>query len=213
MDPESFRTPFTLSGHYVELVPLERGHRDSLRSAASDPAIGRYLRLGPGRSSEDMAYMIDALLAQEAEGTDLPFTTRLLPDHRAVGMTRYLRIDRANQSVEIGGTWLDSAYWRTPLNTEAKYLMLGHAFETERAHRVQLQTDGRNERSQRAIERLGAVREGQLREDVVLPDGYRRSSVYYSILEPEWPAVKSRLESALARPWVRPSRPAGSARD
>jgi RimJ/RimL family protein N-acetyltransferase len=204
MRPESFRTPVTLTGRYVELVPLEKGHRDALRLAAADPEIGRYLRQGPGRSPEEMDHLIDTLRAAQSDGTDLPFTTRLLPDHRAVGMTRYLRIDRENQWVEVGGTWLDSAYWRTPVNTESKYLLLRHAFEHEEARRVQLQTDLRNERSQRAIARLGAIREGVLREDVRLPDGYFRSSVYYSVLASEWPEMKSRLEAALERAWVRP---------
>jgi RimJ/RimL family protein N-acetyltransferase len=201
MRPESLRSSFTLAGRHVELVPLDRGHRTELRLAASVPEVGQYLRHTPGRSLHDMDELIDTLLTAQAAGTDLPFTTRLLPDHRTVGMTRFLRIDRENQWVEIGGTWLDPALWRTPINTETKYLLLRHAFENEAVHRVQLQTDLRNERSQRAIVRLGAVREGVLREDVRLSDGAFRSSVYYSILTAEWPAVKSRLESYLARPW------------
>ena len=120
-------------------------------------------------------------------------------------MTNFLHIDRENQSVEVGGTWLDSGFWRTPFNTESKYLLFRHAFEVERVNRLQLQTDLRNERSQRAIERLGAVREAVLREDVQLADGYFRSSVYYSVLASEWPAVRARLEASLARPWNRPS--------
>jgi RimJ/RimL family protein N-acetyltransferase len=204
MGPESFRTPLTLSGRHVELVPLAKEHREGLRRAATDPEIGRYLRHGPGRSAEDMDDLIDTLLRAQAAGTDLPFTTRLLPNHQTLGMTRYLRIDRANQWVEIGGTWLDSAYWRTPMNGETKYLLLRHAFEKEAAHRVEFQTDSRNERSQTAIARLGAVREGVLREDVRLANGYFRSSVHYSVLVSEWPSVKSRLDSFLARPWVPP---------
>jgi len=210
MGPESFRTAVTLSGQHVELVPLKRAHREALRFAARDAQVGRYLRHGPGRTLDEMDGLIDELLRAQADGTDLPFTTCLLPDHRPVGMTRYLRIDRANHWVEIGGTWLDSAYWRTPVNTECKLLLLRYAFEKEKVHRVQLQTDLRNERSQRAIARLGAVREGVLREDVLLPDGYIRSSVYYSVLESEWPAVKNRLSAFLARPWNPPARGAGS---
>ena len=205
MNSESFRSPLTLSGRYVELVPLEAAHREGLRAAGNDPAVGRFLRHGPGRTLEDIDGLIAANLRDQAAGTDLPFTTRSLPDHRIVGMTRYLRVDRPNQGVEIGGTWLDPAVWRTPINTEAKLLMLRHAFEVERAHRVQLQTDLRNERSQAAIARLGAVREGVLREDVQLSDGYVRSSVYYSILASEWPSVRSRLETFLRRPWTPPT--------
>jgi RimJ/RimL family protein N-acetyltransferase len=210
MRPESFRSPVTLTGRHVELVPLEWGQRDELHLAATDPEVGRYLRQPPGPTIEDLDRLIASLLEAQAAGTDLPFTTRRLPDHRAIGMTRYLRIDRANQWVEIGGTWLAPAFWRTPVNTETKLLMMQHAFEVEAAHRVQLQTDARNERSQRAIQRLGAVREGLLREDVVLPDGHRRSSVYFSVLATEWPEVKTRLESLLSRPWAAPVSANGS---
>lgn len=202
MQPDSFRSPITLTGRYIELVPLEREHRGALWRPASDPEVTRYLRSGSIRSEEEMDALIDLLLQAQSAGTDLPFTTRLLPSHQAVGMTRFLRIDRPNQWVEIGGTWLDPPYWRTPINTESKLLLMRHAFEVEKAHRVQLQTDSRNERSQRAIARLGAVREGVLREDVLLPGNYFRSSVYYSVLATEWPAVRSRLESFLDRPWA-----------
>jgi N-acetyltransferase len=201
MRPDGFRTPVTLAGRFAELVPLERAHAAELWKPASHPDVTRYLRIGPMRSIADVELVIDDLLAGQRSGTDLPFTTRLRSDHRAIGMTRFLRIDRPNDGVEIGGTWLDPAFWRTPINTEAKLLMLRHAFEVEGVHRVQLQTDSRNTRSQTAIARLGATREGVLREDVVLGDGYRRSSVFFSILAPEWPAVRSRLEAALARPW------------
>ncbi|MGA8541958.1 MAG: GNAT family protein [Thermoplasmata archaeon] len=201
MRDESFRTPITLAGRYVELVPLEPSHRDALFEASRDPEVFRFLRTGPVPTPEGMTRIIADLLDNFAVGSDLPFTTRLLSGHRPIGMTRYLRIDRANQWVEIGGTWLDRRYWRTPINTETKLLLMRHAFEEEDVHRVQLQTDLRNERSQRAIARLGATREGVLRDDVLLSDGYRRSSVYYSVLQSEWPAVRARLESALERPW------------
>lgn len=204
MRPESLRAPLTLTGRWVELVPLERSHAEALLAAAHDPAIFRYFRSGVIRTRDDVDRLIDFLLEQQAAGTDLPFTTRVLPDHRIVGMTRYLRIDRANDGVEIGGTWLDPRVQRTPVNTESKYLLFRHAFEVEGYHRVQLQTDLRNERSQRAIERVGGMREGALREDVLLPDAYRRSSVYYSVLVSEWPQVKQRLEGFLARPWLPP---------
>jgi N-acetyltransferase len=197
----SFRTPITLTGRYIELVPLERGHRDALLATASHADVWRYLRHGPIRTAADLDRVIADLLDARAAGTDLPFTTRTLPDHRPIGMTRFLRIDRHNHSVEIGGTWLDPTFWRTPINTESKLLMLTQAFDAEQAHRVQLQTDLRNERSQRAIARLGATREGVLREDVLLTDGTYRSSVYFSILDTEWPAVRPRLTSLLSRTW------------
>ena len=200
MHPKSFRTPIALTGKYVELVPLERAHASELWRAASSPEVWQYLRSGPVHSEQDLEAVIDQVLEAQVAGTDLAFTMRLLPSHRAIGQTRYLRIDRPNQCVEIGGTWLDPAYWRTPVNTEAKLLMFRHAFDVEGAHRVQFQTDLRNERSQRAIARLGAVKEGVLREDVVLTDGTLRSSVYFSVLASEWPAVRARLEATLRTP-------------
>lgn len=204
MRAESFRPPLTLSGRYVELVPLERAHAPELFVLARRPEVTQYLRTGPIRSLREMEETIESLLALQSAGTDLSFTTRLLPSRRAIGMTRFLRIDRPNDGVEIGGTWIDPVLWRTPVNSEAKLLMLRHAFEVEGAHRVQLQTDSRNDRSQRAIARLGATREGVLREDVLLGNGYRRSSVYFSVLASEWPSVRARLESFLVRPWSPP---------
>jgi N-acetyltransferase len=199
---ESFRTPVTLTGRWVRLVPLSLSDAAVLRAAARDPEIGRFMFVGPGTTMEDMRSFISLVLERQSGGTDLGFTTVLRAEDRPVGMTRYLNIDRTNQSVEIGGTWLDSALWRTPINTETKYLLLRHAFETEKVHRVSLQTDLRNERSQRAIARLGAVREAVFRDDKLLPDGTFRTSVVYGIVVSEWPAVKERLEKKLARPWT-----------
>ncbi|MGD0718795.1 MAG: GNAT family protein [Thermoplasmata archaeon] len=200
-----FRTPITLEGRYLELVPLVAGHAPALAEAGRDPEIWTYMRSGPARTEKEMAALVALLLGRQRAGTDLCFTVQRLPSHTPVGMTRYLRIDREDRCVEIGGTWYTPRFWRTPLNTEAKYLMLRHAFDDEGVHRVQLQTDLRNVRSQRAIERLGAVREGTLREDVLLPDGVWRSSVRYSILLREWPAVRRELEEKLARPWNPPA--------
>ena len=202
MRPESFRPPLTLEGRFLTLVPLRREHVEALRAASADPEVGRYLLNPPGTSFDRMETVVEALLDLERQGTDLPFVQRRVPDGTVVGMTRYLRIDRPNDAVEIGGTFLDRRCWRTPFNTESKYLLLRHAFEGEGAYRVALQTDLRNVRSQRAIERLGAVREAVLREDRLLPDGSYRNSVYYSILADEWPAVRGSLEAKLARPWA-----------
>jgi len=198
----SFRPPVELLGTWVSLVPLRAEHRDDLRYAARDPEILRYLAVGPGRTTEEMEAYIALLLSRQEAGTDLPFTLVAREDGRAVGMTRFIHIDRENDSVEIGGTWLDRTRWRSPLNTEAKFLMLRHAFEVEGAHRVWLQTDLRNERSQRAIARLGATREGVHRGDRVVQGGYHRSSVIYSVLADEWPRVRHRLERLLARSWA-----------
>jgi N-acetyltransferase len=205
MNEASFRVPVTLTGRYVQLVPLERSHASETWEVVSNPDVTRYLRSGPVASVADMERCIDDVLAGQANGTDLAFTTRLLATGRAIGMTRYLRIDRPNQWVEIGGTWIDPKFWRSPINTEAKLLMLRHAFRVERAHRVQLQTDLRNVRSQTAIARLGAQREGVMRDDVVMPDGYLRSSVIFSILASEWPAVEDRLTEFLKSDWKAPA--------
>jgi N-acetyltransferase len=195
-----FRPPVSIAGHFVRLVPLERDHVPGLARAGRDPEVWRLLRIGPGRNETEMRVLVDELLALQDVGTVLPFTIVALPEGRPVGIFRYLYIDRENRSVETG-TWLDSAVWRTPVNTEVKYLGLRYAFEEENVHRVQLKTDLRNERSQRAIERLGAVREGVHRQHYLLRDGTYRSSVCYSILAAEWPRVKQRLEELLARPW------------
>jgi N-acetyltransferase len=201
MRPDSFRPPVTLEGRFVRLVPLAPAHRVPLWHAGADPEVGRFMLNGPGATLEAMDALIALLLARQTEGTDLPFATVRADDGQPVGMTRFLHIDRANDTVEVGGTWLDRRWWRTPFNTESKYLLLGYAFEVGRAHRVTIQTDLRNERSQRAIERLGAVREAVLREDHLLPNGSYRTSVIYSILDSEWPTVKRALEERLGRPW------------
>ncbi|HUZ80480.1 MAG TPA: GNAT family protein [Thermoplasmata archaeon] len=203
-EPE-FRPPLALVGKHLELVPLQTEHAPALSEAGRDPKVWTYIRSGAATTLSAMTAQIGVLLERQRAGTDLCFTVRRLPGHEPVGMTRFLRVDRESRGVEIGGTWYDPAYWRTPLNTEAKYLLLHHAFDVEHVHRVQLQTDARNVRSQRAIERLGAVREGQMREDVLMPDGVWRSSVLYSILESEWPAVRRSLEEKLARPWPTPA--------
>jgi N-acetyltransferase len=196
-----FRSPVTLTGRHVELNPLQRQHQLELERAGRDPAVWQNLRWGNARPVHDLVDgHLTELFEEKGKGEVLPFVIRSLPDRRAVGVFRFLNIDRANRVVELG-TWVDSDYWRTPVNTEVKYLALVYAFERELAHRVQMQTDQRNARSQRAIERLGAVREGRHDENMLLPDGTYRTSVVYSILESEWPTVKRGLEQKLARPW------------
>lgn len=210
MSSSGFRPPVTLRGRYLELVPLDRSHAEGLSAAGRDPEVWRYLRIGPGHppSGPEMEAFIDELLGLQADGNVLAETMVLLPERALVGIVRFLDIDRPNRGAELG-TWFDSQYWRTPLNTEAKLLMLRYAFEEEHVHRVQFKTDSRNVRSQRAIERLGAVPEGVLREAHLLPGNYFRTSLYYSILESEWPAVKRSLEQKLRAPWAgRPRVPA-----
>ena len=205
MRDDSLRRPVTLRGKWVQLVPLDASQADALYEAGRDPEVGRYVLEGPGPERASMDRLIERLLRRQEEGTDLPFATVRVADGRPIGMTRYLHIDRPNEQVEVGGTWLDRRCWRTPYNTEAKFLLFRHAFEVEGVHRVYLKTDLRNERSQRAIERIGALREAVLREHLLLTSGEYRSSVFYSILAAEWPRVKPGLEQKLSRPWSAPS--------
>jgi RimJ/RimL family protein N-acetyltransferase len=202
MTGNGFRPPITLRGRYLELLPLERAHAAGLSEAGRDPEVWEYLRIGPGHppTPQEMEAFIGQLLDLQAAGEVVPLTMVLLPERRLVGIIRFLDIDRANRAVEIG-TWIDSRYWKSPVNSEAKLLMLGYAFEQENVHRLQLKTDARNVRSQVAIERLGAVPEGALREAHLVRNNFFRTSLYYSILASEWPAVKRRLVERLARPW------------
>lgn len=208
MTGNGFHAPLTLRGRYLELTSLELSHASGLVEAGQDPEVWNLLRIGPGHppSPAEMEAFIGQLLDLQAKGEVMPMTMLLLPDRKPIGVIRYLDIDRENRKVEVG-TWIDSRYWRTPLNTEAKLLMLRYAFEEEGVHRLQFKTDSRNTRSKVAIERLGAVYEGALREAHLVRGGYFRTSLYYSILAPEWPAVKRRLEERLERPWD--TRPAG----
>jgi N-acetyltransferase len=199
-----FRPPVTLEGKYIRLVPLSRAHIEPLARIGRDAAIWQWMPYGYCGTSESMGRLVDLILGRQSEGLDLAFTTVLRPDDQPVGMTRFIGIDRPNRNVEVGGTWIPPSLWRTPVNSDSKFLMLTHAFEAEGCERVQIKTDIRNVRSQRAIERLGAHREGVLRQHMVRADGTLRDSVVYSILRTsEWSGVRQRLERALERPWDR----------
>ena len=191
--------PVYLQGQVVRLEPLALSHIPDLAIAGKDESIWQFMLYGSVTSLDKMTEFVKKLLELQAKGTDLPFTVIHLESNRPIGMTRYMDIQRGNRGLEIGGTWYATAYHRTRVNTECKYLLLRHAFEQLDAIRVQLKTDLRNESSQRAIERLGAVKEGVLRDHMILPDGIVRSSVYYSILLREWPGVKSRLQALMSR--------------
>lgn len=207
VDPRmmEFRPPVTLDARYVQLVPLVPAHARPLALVGTDPEIWRWMRYGYLGNPEAMSTVIEELLGLQAKGTDLAFTILLKPSLAPVGMTRYLGIDRENQVVEVGGTWLAPTLWRTPVNTDSKRAMLSNAFDHEGCERVQLKTDVRNIRSQRAIERLGAVREGILRHHIRLRDGTYRDSVIYGIVRSEWPEVRRRLDEALQQPWTPPA--------
>jgi RimJ/RimL family protein N-acetyltransferase len=189
--------PVTLTGHVVRLEPLSEAHVPDLAAVGLEEAIWRYMRYGRIESEEDMRDWVQELLRLQQLGSDLPFAVIHLEAGRAIGCTRYLSINRGDRSLEIGGTWYGLAYQRTAVNTECKYLLLRHAFETLDCVRVWFKVDLRNERSQRALERIGAVKEGTLRNHMILPDGYIRDSVIYSLLPSEWPGVKARLEKFL----------------
>jgi N-acetyltransferase len=191
--------PVTLTGTLVRLEPLNPRHIPDLAEAGQDESIWKFMRYGAVTTEEGMRGFVDNLLSAQARGTELPFAVLHQETGRAIGMTRYMNIEPANRALEIGGTWYAVSYQRSGVNTECKFLLLRHAFETLDCLRVQIKTDLRNERSQRAIERIGAVREGVLRDHMVLPDGTVRSSVYYSILAREWPEVKKRLMELMDR--------------
>jgi RimJ/RimL family protein N-acetyltransferase len=190
--------PVTLTGRFVRLEPLTEAHVPGLAAIGMDEEIWKFMVYGSMKSEDDMRGWVRDILDRAAQGTDLPFAVIDLASGCVAGATRYLEIRPEHRGLEIGGTWYGAAYRRTRVNTESKYLLLEHAFEVLHYIRVQLKTDSRNERSQRAIERIGAVKEGVLRNHMVLPDGHVRHSVYYSILDSEWPSVKVRLKKMLS---------------
>jgi N-acetyltransferase len=190
--------PSHLIGMRAELVPLAESHIDALYEAGNYPEIWTWwpMRI---TSHDDMKQLVQIFLQAQQQGIGYPFTIIDQSGGQIVGMTRLHNISHENRSLEIGKTWLTPSTWGTHLNTECKYLLLRHCFETIDVVRVQLKTDVRNIRSQRAIQRLGAVKEGVLRHHWIMPDGHLRDSVVYSILAEEWPACKERLENILGR--------------
>lgn len=192
-------SPVELVGARVRLLPLHSSHTQGLWHAAQDERIWTYMPVRM-QSLDDMRHSIDAALAAQEVGAELPFTVCERDTGRIVGSTRFLDIALPHRGLEIGATWLNPAAWRTRVNTECKFLLLRHCFEALGTIRVCLKTDARNTRSQAAIARIGGVREGVLRSQRILPDGYVRDTVYFSILADEWPAVKQSLEHALAPP-------------
>lgn len=189
--------PVTLSGKVARLEPLGKQHIADLQKAGQDESIWTYISIDPPLTLElTEQWITDALWMQE-KGLVIPFAIVDQSSGQAVGSTRYLNIARADHGLEIGWTWLSAEARRTAVNTECKYLLLRHAFETLGAIRVCLKTDSRNLRSQRAIERIGGVKEGVLRNHMIMPDGHYRHSVYYSIIESEWPQVKAGLEERM----------------
>jgi RimJ/RimL family protein N-acetyltransferase len=196
MDPK----PILLTGRLARLEPLTREHAPGLFEAlTADPSVWRWLTMPPPQTPEEMGALIADDLAMQARGELVPFAQVEQATGRPAGHTTYMNISRRDRGLEIGGTWLGRPWHRTGINTEAKYLLLRHAFEELGAVRVQLKTDARNLQSQAAIERLGAVREGLLRRHMLTQHGFVRDTVMFSVIDSEWPAVKARLEGLLAR--------------
>jgi RimJ/RimL family protein N-acetyltransferase len=191
--------PVTLDGQTVRLEPLSFSHVPELTLVGTDEGIWRFMVYGKIEREADMRGWVKDMLARQSAGGDIPFAVVSKDCGKAIGATRYMNIRRSDRALEIGGTWYGVAYQRTGVNTECKYLLLRHAFETLGCIRVQLKTDARNLRSQRSIERIGAIREGVLRNHMILPDGTVRDSVYYSIVASEWSQVKVHLESLMAK--------------
>jgi RimJ/RimL family protein N-acetyltransferase len=190
--------PLVLEGETVRLEPLLPAHAAALVAAANDGELWRStVTIVPSAATID-AYLATAFKAKAA-GQQYPFVTILRATGAVIGTTRYLAIEPAHRKLEIGSTWLGASHQRTSANTEAKYLMMRHAFEVLHAVRMQFMTHALNTQSRRAIERLGAKAEGILRNHMIMPDGRYRDSACYSIVEAEWPEVKRFLEERLAR--------------
>ena len=190
--------PVVLEGRHVRLEPLTLDHHEAFCEIGLDTEIWRWFPR-PVHSREDMLEYIRTALQWQADGTALPFATMGRNSGRAIGSTRYMNIDHANRKVEIGSTWIAPAWQRTAANTEAKYLMLRHAFEPLGCIRVELKTDVLNEKSRNAILRIGAGHEGIFRNHVICAGGRIRDSAWYSIIDAEWPQVKVMLEGRLGR--------------
>ncbi len=191
--------PVVLTGRHVRLEPLTEAHAPGLAEIGIGQTFWDYMLYGRMETLEDMQDWVKDIMARGARGTDLPFAVIHLASGRVAGATRYLNIMPNDRGLEVGGTWYGPEFQRTSVNTECKYLLFRLAFETLGCIRVQIKTDSRNERSQKAIERIGAVREGVLRNHMILPDGRVRDSVFYSILDSEWPKMKVNLEKMMER--------------
>lgn len=190
--------PVTLEGDHVRLEPLSLEHLDRLCAVGLEPQLWRWTTTLL-RTREDMLNYVHAALRGRAEGTSLPFATILKENEQLVGSTRFGNIDHENRRLEIGWTWVGIPWQRTVVNTEAKYLMLRHAFESLGCIRVEFKTDSFNEPSRKALLRIGAKEEGILRNHMIVHDGRYRHSVFFSVIAEEWRSVKTRLEEKLSR--------------
>jgi len=191
--------PVILEGKYARLEPMTEGHVPGLAEIGVGQDFWDFMVYGRMDDEEDMRGWVREILLRAEKGTDLPFAVVHRVSGRIAGATRYLNIMPNDRGLEVGGTWYGVDFQRTAVNTECKYLLLTHAFEVLGCIRVQIKTDSLNVRSQKAIERIGALKEGVLRNHMILPTGRIRHSVYYSILDSEWPEIKLRLREMLDR--------------
>ena len=190
--------PVTLEGRRVRLIPLSLEHVDALWLAGNDPDLWRLTTIRI-ESPDNMRSYVEAALAEQQCGLSLPFSTVDVESGAIVGSTRFGNISPEHKRVEIGWTWVTFAWQRTYVNTEAKLLMLTHAFEQWKCNRVELKTSALNMRSRNAMLRLGLKEEGILRSHMINPDGTVRDTVYYSVIAEEWPEVKTRLQRMLGQ--------------
>jgi RimJ/RimL family protein N-acetyltransferase len=196
--PLNIVTPITLEGSAVRLEPIRPEHAERFWEASKD-ALDDIFQWIPYRmkTPEDLQQVVKQAFAEQECGKSVVFATVERSSGLVIGSTRFMNIHRANRRVEIGWTWIVPAWHRTGVNTEAKYLMLQHAFEVWQCMRVELKTDALNQRSRNAILRIGAKEEGTLRKHLVTWTGRVRDTVYFSILDTEWPSAKQRLEVKL----------------
>jgi|SRR5579872_4305667 RimJ/RimL family protein N-acetyltransferase len=199
MAPLNIVLPLTLEGSVVRLEPVRREHAELFWEIAKNDLddIFRWIPYSM-KTPDDFRRLIDKAFEEQERGESIVFATVERASGRVIGSTRFMNIDRINRRVEIGSTWIAPSWQRTAVNTEAKYLMLRHAFEVWKCMRVELKTDALNQKSRNAILRIGAKEEGTLRRHVLTWTGRVRDSVYFSILDSEWPEAKAKLEVMLA---------------
>jgi N-acetyltransferase len=198
VSPLQIVTPVTLEGSAVRLEPIRREHAEIFWEITKD-ALNDIFQWIPYRmqTREDFQRLVEKIFEEQERGESVAFATVERGSGQVIGSTRFMNIDRVNRRVEIGSTWIIPAWQRTAVNTEAKFLMLRHAFEAWNCFRVELKTDALNLKSRNAILRIGAKEEGTLRRHVLTWTGRVRDSVYFSILDSEWPSTKATLEQKL----------------
>ncbi len=197
MRSQTWVEPVILEGTRVRLEPLRRDHLADLKLVAFDAPLWQWTIMGP-QDDAGLERWLETALANAEAGAERPFATIDLASGRAFGSSRYMSIAPEHRRLEIGWTWIGSAFQRTGANREAKLLQLTHAFETLGANRVEFKTHARNERSRNALAGMGATFEGIFRQHMIMPDGSLRDSAWFSVIADEWPAVKARLQARAA---------------